>query len=106
MEPTPFLTTGDLIFRNYAMLDFGNIDVKGMGGSGWPTGGSGGFPIVNGNYFADESLDVSGTVHASGSVVSMFSEALVFMVKVGDVYDTAMDFNSAFPDCIRMGNSN
>ena len=40
-----------MTFEQFGSIDFGNINVTGLGGTGWPSGGSGDqFPLSNGAY--------------------------------------------------------
>ena len=48
-----------LTLTDYTEIDFGDIDITGTGGSGWPVGGGSGLPVnVDGDYELDKNLEV------------------------------------------------
>ena len=45
-----------LTLTDYTEIDFGDIDITGTGGSGWPVGGGSGLPVnVDGDYELDKN---------------------------------------------------
>ena len=44
------ILTGGALNMDYHTIDFGDANIVGTGGTGWPQGGGDGFPLVGGVY--------------------------------------------------------
>ncbi len=102
--------SSSLGFENFTSIDFGNINITGTGGTGWPSGGSGGgdqFSLVGGLYAVPAGMDIEGSVIATAYYLresANVDKRLFYATGADDEFDAHLHFDSTNFPSVHAGN--